>query len=511
MWNPKSTAETLDLNDDRRDSQITLCKSYHISVTMPGPSNTLLIEGSFSELSEELAQYLDTINKTEEGAGIQSAIAPLVADIREKESSENFDPESITSQKDDILKHIVGNAAILNTAPEKEFIAAYNLLIHLSNQTPNREQFFSRVCKYLSEKPVSSSPQYGPSLAVNTLTTIFNVLPLASESRYHVFLAILEVIKRTSSSSSFEALVPQLEANVTNWLSAWQLDDEDARNLHLAIADLAAQSGNPTLSFTYLLHALETIPPTSASEDEARSLAKRTLSAGLTNPSVTDFTPLTASDAVQALRKSDPNIFELLEIFSSSDYSEYTDFLETNSLSSLSLPDSAAEAMSTKMRELTLASIAAASSNRAVPYSTIATALQVPKDDVEMWVIDSIRAGLVEGKLSQLKQEFLVQRATYRVFGEKQWAEIQGRLMVWRRSLENVLSVVRTEKEKFLKEGPGMSYAEEQDQRQQNGYSRGGGGGGGDRGGRGGGRGGRQQREPREPREVDFSNIQREE
>ena len=483
---------------------------------MPGPSNTLLIEGSFSELSEELAQYLDTINKSEEGAGIQSAIAPLIATIREKESSENFEPDSITTQKDDILKQIVGNAAVLNTAPEKEFIAAYNLLIHLSNQTPNREQFFSRVCKYLSEKPVSSSPQYGPSLAVNTLTTIFNVLPLASEARYHVFLAILEVIKRTSSASAFEALVPQLEANVTNWLSAWQLDDEDARNLHLAIADLAAQSGNPTLSFTYLLHALETIPPASASDDEARTLAKRTLSAALTNPSITDFTPLTASDAIQALRKSDPNLFELLEIFSSGDYSEFNDFLETNSLSSLSLPEASAEAMSTKIRELTLASIAAASSNRAVPYSTIATALQVPKEDVEMWVIDSIRAGLVEGKLSQLKQEFLVQRATYRVFGEKQWAEIQGRLMVWRRSLENVLSVVRTEREKFLKEGPGLSYADEQDQQrqQQNGYSRGGGsggGGGGDRGRGGGGRGGRQQREPREPREVDFSNIQRDE
>ncbi|KAI5292628.1 hypothetical protein KEM52_006190, partial [Ascosphaera acerosa] len=41
-------------------------------------------------------------------------------------------------------------------------------------------------------------------------------------------------------------------------------------------------------------------------------------------------------------------------------------------------------------------------------------------------------------------------RATYRVFGEKQWAEVQGRLMVWRQGLENVLHVIRSEKERYV-------------------------------------------------------------
>ena len=120
-----------------------------------------------------------------------------------------------------------------------------------------------------------------------------------------------------------------------------------------------------------------------------------------------------------------------------------------------------------------------------------------------MWVIDTIRAGLVEGKLSQLKQEFLVQRATYRVFGEKQWAEIQGRLMVWRRSLESVLTVVRGEREKFLREGPGGYEDQQQGQRGMNGYADGGQrrGGGGGRGGRSMGMGGRQQEQ--QMRELD--------
>lgn len=315
------------------------------------------------------------------------------------------------------------------------------------------EQFFARLCQYLSEQPVAQNSPHGPSLAISTLTTIFNVLPISSEARYHVFLAILKVITNTNSTQAFEALVPQLEQNVPNWLSAWQLDEEDAQSLHTTIADVAQAQGFPDLSYQYLLKALETVQPSSDSDQNTQALAKRTLVTALMNPAVTDFTPLTASDAIQSLRKSNADLIELLDIFTSDDYASYTDFIAEHPLSSLDLPENAPDVLSTKIRLLTLASIAAAAPNRSVSYSAIAESLAIPADEVEIWVIDTIRAGLVEGKLSQLKQEFLVQRATYRVFGERQWGEIQSRLMVWRRSLESVLTVVRTERERFAREG----------------------------------------------------------
>jgi len=208
------------------------------------------------------------------------------------------------------------------------------------------------------------------------------------------------------------------------------------------------------MGYQYLLHALETVPPASASESESRDLAVRTLTAGLTNPSVFDFTPVTASDCIQQLRDTDAALFDLLEIFAADNYSAYLDSIRATPLDSIS-PDlaSAAAALETKIRLLTLASLAANAHNRSLPYDAISAALQVPREDVEMWVIDTIRAGLIEGKLSQLKSEFLVQRATYRVFGEKQWSEVQSRLMIWRRSLEGVLAVVRSEREKYIREG----------------------------------------------------------
>lgn len=356
------------------------------------------------------------------------------------------------------------------------------------------EKFFARLCGYLSDQPVGGSSPYSASLAISTLTTIFNVLPLNSEARYHVFLAILKVIKSTSSTQAFEALIPQLEQNVPNWLSAWQLDEEDALSLHQTIADVAATQGFKDLSYQYMLKALESIPPNSAaiSAGAGRDLARKTLITALTHPAVTDFTPLASSDAIQSLRSSDSNLMELLDIFSSDDYATYKEFLGEHSLASLSITDEAAEeVLSTKIRLLTLASVAAASANRAVSYSTIAEALQIPSEDVEIWVIDTIRAGLVEGKLSQQRQEFLVQRATYRVFGEKQWAEIQNRLIIWRRSLESVLNVVKTEKERYAREG--MNGFEDR----PSGYD------GGQQRRQGGGRRPQQQHQHQQQREVD--------
>lgn len=80
---------------------------------MPAPTNTLLIEGSFSELADEFAQYIDTLRK--EGS-LQSEIAPLLEPIRQQEQSEG---DADLKQRDEVLKKLVGAAAVLNGAPEK--------------------------------------------------------------------------------------------------------------------------------------------------------------------------------------------------------------------------------------------------------------------------------------------------------------------------------------------------------------------------------------------------------
>lgn len=344
--------------------------------------------------------------------------------------------------------------------------------------------FLPRVCAFLV-KPIQSSPQFGPSLAISILTTIFNTLSPTDSSRYHVLLAVIAVVRQTNSTHAFEALKPQLMTQLPTWLATWELDDQEARKLHLAISDAAAGAGDDECAQAHLLEALLTIPADEAASKESRELAIRALTSALLHRSTFDFTPLTASDAIQALRSSDPTLFELLEIFTADTLDAYEAFVAATPLEAISggifkgdhvAADSdqkaasevagtkidVNEALQTKMRLLTLSSLAASAPSRSLPYATISSALRIPAADVEKWVIDTIRAGLVEGKLSQLRSEFLVHRATYRVFGERQWTEVQGRLMVWRRSLENVLAVIRAEKERFARESAQTASGEDQ-------------------------------------------------
>ncbi|MCJ1241132.1 hypothetical protein MMC14_009136 [Varicellaria rhodocarpa] len=420
---------------------------------MPGPVNTLLIDGPFEELADELAHYIDEVKKrqNEDSTSIQAEITPFLAE----------------GQKDEALKKLVIGSTVLNAAPEKgqsrslyplhrrltvlifvrlEFIAAYNLLVYLVCQSPNLNKFLPKICQNLSA-PITSSPSNGPGLALSILTTIFNNLPPNNDTRYHVFLAVLRVVR---GSSSFESLKSQLK-NIETWIVQWDTDEEDQRQLFLLIANAADEAGEVVQSYQYLLRALRTIPNGEISSEEARSLSIRALKSALSYPTHFDFQDLTALDSIQALRKSDPTFFELLEIFNAELLDDYNDFKDEHQgwIEEQSLNNSV---LHRKMRLLTLASLAASTQSRSLPYQQIARALQIPSNEVEMWVIDVIRAGLVEGKLSQLNQIFLIHRSTYRMFGEKQWVEVQGRLDTWRTSLEGVLAVVRQEREKVIKE-----------------------------------------------------------
>lgn len=82
---------------------------------MPAPTTTLLIEGSFSELAEEFAQYLDALRKNE-GANLQAEVAPLLQPLRQQEQN---DQQPDLQQRDEVLKKLVAAATVLNAAPEK--------------------------------------------------------------------------------------------------------------------------------------------------------------------------------------------------------------------------------------------------------------------------------------------------------------------------------------------------------------------------------------------------------
>ncbi|KAL3423915.1 eukaryotic translation initiation factor 3, subunit M [Phlyctema vagabunda] len=378
----------------------------------------VFIEGSFQELAQELAEYLN----------IGPEIQPLLAE----------------NKKDDALKKLVTASPSLNASPEKEFTAAYNLLIYLVVQSPSVNMFLPKICENLS-KPVTSSPLNGAGLALSVLTTVFNLLQPDNDVRYNVFQAVLRLVK---SSGLFEMLRPQLQ-KLDTWISQWDVDEEAERKLYAQIADIAEDAGEDEQSYQYTLKALRTFDPKDPSEvssSEAQQLALRALKSALLSNTHFDFHDLTSLPTIQALSDSHPVYFELLEIFSEKELEDYNDFRDEHD-GFVEKEELSNSKLHRKMRLLTLASLAASTNSKELEYKRISKALQVPTEDVEMWVIDVIRAGLVEGKLSQQKQVFLVHRTTYRVFGEKQWREVATRLDQWKESLRSVLEVVRRERQ----------------------------------------------------------------
>jgi translation initiation factor 3 subunit M len=202
-------------------------------------------------------------------------------------------------------------------------------------------------------------------------------------------------------------------------------------------------------SYQYVLKALRTFDPKETKElssREAQDLSLRALKAALLSNTHFDFHDLTSLPTIQALSDSHPVYSELLDIFSEKDLEDYTDFLDEHD-TFLEEQDLDNSKLHRKMRLLTMATLAASTNSKEIQYKMIAKALSIPSEDVEMWVIDVIRAGLVEGKLSQQKQMFLVHRTTYRVFGEKQWREVATRLEQWKESLRSVKEVISRERQ----------------------------------------------------------------
>jgi translation initiation factor 3 subunit M len=200
-------------------------------------------------------------------------------------------------------------------------------------------------------------------------------------------------------------------------------------------------------SYEYLLKALRTFDGDDKEEvgsEEAQELSLRAVRESLLSNTHLLFTDVRSIPSVQNLSETHPVWSQLLDIFAEQDLEDYNDFNDEHE-GFLEKEGLDADRLLRKMRLLTFASVAAQTTSRRIEYGTIAKALQVPSEDVEMWAIDVIRAGLVEGKLSQQDQVFLIHKVTYRVFGTRQWQELSTRLDSWRVTLTNLVDVVRKE------------------------------------------------------------------
>ncbi|SAL97249.1 hypothetical protein [Absidia glauca] len=302
---------------------------------------------------------------------------------------------------------------------------AFNLTIVIILGAP--EQALPGAVKALTAS-LTNTESTKTSLKQKILLNLYNALPATSALRYDAFLGLVDV---TAQADELDSLTTQL-AHVDAWAKQWGIDIATERELYQHLSEKLDQAGEKKSSLDFMLKKLATYAtPDDASSAFAKEVILR--SVGLENYFA--FEDLTHYSAVQHIK--DTNEYTLLDLFLNGNVQTYETFVSSNKSI---IADQ--EAGLRKIRLLSLASLGSENLARELTYGEISKALAIQEDEVEMWVIDVIRAGLVEAKLDQLNKTVIVHRSIYRVFGKEQWQQLSVRLNTWKNSLTDILTVI---------------------------------------------------------------------
>jgi translation initiation factor 3 subunit M len=367
-----------------------------------------------SDLEDErnaLLQSFKDIVKTEEGA----------KPIEEDEDRQRRAFELV-------LNHTKG----IGEGSESEIEGFFNLLYsYLFTLWPVDSSQTRRYVIFLLEI-ISTSRSDNSSVKYRILTNLFNATPPSSALRLPIYTTTLQV---AAANSELELLALS-KSDIERWLKEWEVSDAERSQFLKMIVDTLTQAGQLESAYEYRIVYTLSVPPSSP---ESRSAAVDTIVAALRLPSIFDFDALYNLDAVIAVK--DHELFPLLHIFLNNGFPEFRAWADGHSavLDSYQLDISQLEH---KMRLLAFSSLGFDYIGRDLPYSTIASTLQIDASEVDKWTIDVIRAGLLSGKLSQSTQNLHVYGSAARKFERGQWEALEKRLLAWKAGLASVIEVV---------------------------------------------------------------------
>lgn len=192
---------------------------------------------------------------------------------------------------------------------------------------------------------------------------------------------------------------------------------------------------------TYMLLFLGTYDD--ALDAEAKSCAKEASVFAIRDPISLFSTQrrILSIPAVSALQKSQPALYDLLKIFMEGKLQDYRDF--TSMPDKMTVFKSCDLDESECMKNMCLLSLVSlAGEHEEIPYSAIASTLNIQEDEVEQWVIRAVSSGLMKAKMDQLRKVVLVERCAVRQFGMTEWNSLKFRLDKWNSNVKGVLDAL---------------------------------------------------------------------
>ncbi|WBW71346.1 translation initiation factor eIF3m [Schizosaccharomyces osmophilus] len=369
----------------------------------------LVVDSSVEEQVEELAVFLDQVEANQE--------KNVFAKCKEFLASENVT---------EAVSFLLSRLSLLSQISEKEFEPMMNVFISLLQESTAYEEQVVKFCQVLEsivEQTTSSAP-----LALSVLSTLFNA---SVKDRQHARLHILNsVVTITTRYNLYQSLSPYF-VYFPEWLHQASVPVSDQRAFNIFVSK-AIQSYDEEQSFAFLLEAVKMAP--SNTDEAVRELVHRAVN----SPKYFFYDDIVTLPAIQQLEQA---TLQLLGILSGGMVEDFLSWVDTNR-SFCQQEKFDQEAIARKMKLLTIASLATQAPNNVLSYKDIAKVLQTDESEVELWIIDVIRAGLVEGRMSQLNQTFIIHRSSYRVFGKHEWISLHEKLAKWSSSLQYMLQVM---------------------------------------------------------------------
>ncbi|KAJ7591436.1 PCI domain-containing protein [Mycena floridula] len=390
-------------------------------------SVSVFAEGTFEEQIQELVNYIVRGLSEEERT---SFIRPFQEALKTPDGATPFAEDEGRRRK--VFVMVIQEVKGLGEGSEREIEGFFNLLYsHLfalySSTSPELKAMLTDLLA-----TIASAPSEHASIKYRILSNLFNAIPMNSPLRLAVYRTLLDV---ATAQNGLDVL--QLSrAGVEKWLQEWDISSEEKSDFFKAIVNAYAKSGDRETSYEYLLSYLRSLPPKS---EAAQKAAVDAIASSIRLPSAFNFDSLFKLEAIVAAK--DHELFSLLRIFLNDGLPEFRAWAASHP-DAFKKYDLDQVELERKIRLLTLASLGFKNIGQNLPYSKVAEALQVDLAEVEIWIIDVIRTGLVSGKMSQTTQSLHIARSTARLFEREQWEALEKRITAWQTGLNDVLRVL---------------------------------------------------------------------
>lgn len=356
-----------------------------------------------------------------------------------------FDIRGAITNKAEVAAKIVeaSSASTLTKLSDKEFEPAFYLLAYLLSELEGASfetllQKDSAVLKLLVECTPAQHPSLRdrrslkPTTIMSIVSTFFNFVPATSAARIHLLQLILSVVKDTQID--YTLIQSSIGDNLVALLREARASDDQIAAIFWDFVKLDTAYSEKSLQ---LIKAFTS--DFAVSGPQLDDLIVFAL-----NSSVVDVSFLVNNNVAAALQASSSVLAQT--------FVHYTQ----GELISV-VPEPLPAFVAQKSKTLALAKFFGSHADKhTFSYSDIPSVLVSSPAEFEKLLIDSIKAGVIEGKLNQVDESFFLVRVNRFVLaGDNQqlaqdWATVRGALEEWKQSLANINEIVNNAKENIV-------------------------------------------------------------